>query len=437
MSEPTLCCRAPGGDCDRCDLLVGLESLHVIAVERDDGSGRAGLAVTVASAPGPMGCPRCGVVAHAHGRVEVHLLDAPAMGRPVRIVWRKRRWVCPEPTCPVGSFMEQDERVAAPRARLTTRACWWVVEQIRREHASVNGLRRQLGTSWRTVWEAAKRLLQQAADQESRIEGVTTLGVDEHAWRHVSTKPIEDGGRGPKELTGVVDLTRHEDKNGNLVVRARLLDLVPGRSGEAYQTWLVEGGETFRAGVEIATLDPSHGYKNAIRHQHDQLQDARAVRMRYSPESLTRKLRRPEGALHAEVLLILRRQAMQPEPLPRVFYESPHGLASHRRLCSTQRPRSDVRYAAVGAGRPTIAAACARSFACRLLACCHDDSLHPRCLGRGDRDPQEACSRGWPLAVRLPRGRAGQDCRSAHERTDRGYASQPGPLIRPRCRPDR
>ncbi len=360
MSEPTLCCRAPGGHCDRCDLLVGLEGLHVIAVERDDGSGRAGLAVTVASAPGPMGCPRCGVVAHAHGRVEVHLLDAPAMGRPVRIVWRKRRWVCPEPTCPVGSFMEQDERVAAPRARLTTRACWWVVEQIRREHASVNGLRRQLGTSWRTVWEAAKPLLQQAADQESRIEGVTTLGVDEHAWHHVSTKPIEDGGRGPKELTGMVDLTRHEDKNGNLVVRARLLDLVPGRSGEAYQTWLVEGGETFRAGVEIATLDPSHGYKNAIRHQHDQLQDARAVRMRYSPKSLTRKLRRPEGALHAEVLLILRRQAMQPEPLPRVSYESPHGLASHRKrrrlLHGSGPPHTSAHAAERGTARAMVVA---------------------------------------------------------------------------------
>ena len=34
------------------------------------------------------------------------------------------------------------------------------------------------------------------------------LGVDEHVWHHVSTKPIEAGGRGPKELTGMVDLTR-------------------------------------------------------------------------------------------------------------------------------------------------------------------------------------------------------------------------------------
>ena len=41
----------------------------------------------------------------------------------------------------------------------------------------------------------------------SRLENVTILGVDEHVWHHVSTRPVEDGGRGPKELTGMVDLT--------------------------------------------------------------------------------------------------------------------------------------------------------------------------------------------------------------------------------------
>ena len=274
MSEPTLCCRAPGGYCERCDLLVGLPGLHVVAVERDDADGRGGLTVTVESAPTPMGCRSCGVVAHAHGRDTVRLVDAPAMGRPVRIVWLKRRWVCPEAACPVLSFVEQDERIAAPRATLTTRACRWSIEQIRREHASVNGLRRQLGTGWRTVWESLKPLLQAAADDPARFEGITTLGVDEHVWHHVSTKPIEDGGRGPKELTGMVDLTKHRNSKGDLVVRARLLDLVPGRSGEAYRSWLVQRGDAFRAGVEVATLDPFHGYKNAI---DDQLEDARSV----------------------------------------------------------------------------------------------------------------------------------------------------------------
>jgi len=86
----------------------------------------------------------------------------------------------------------------------------------------------------------------------------------------VSTKPVADGGRGPKELTGMVDLT--PDSSGR--TRARLLDLVPGRSGETYKAWLRQRGPGFRATVEVATLDPFRGYKNAI---DDQLADAIAV----------------------------------------------------------------------------------------------------------------------------------------------------------------
>ncbi len=180
MPEPTLCCLV-GGYCDRCDLLVGLPGLRVVEVVRDD---RDALRVTVESPPGVMGCRGCGVVAHAHGRVEVALVDAPAFGRPVRVVWRKRRWVCPEAACPVGSFVEQDENIAAPRSKLTARSARWAIEQIRREHASVNGVRRQLGCGWRTVWDTIKPILQAAADDPARFEGVTRLGVDEHIVRH-------------------------------------------------------------------------------------------------------------------------------------------------------------------------------------------------------------------------------------------------------------
>ncbi|MFZ1910761.1 MAG: transposase [Propionicimonas sp.] len=76
--------------------------------------------------------------------------------------------------------------------------------------------------------------------------------------------------RGPKELTGMVDLSR--DKDGR--TKARLLDLVPGRSGTVYRDWLKARGEPFRRRVEVATLDPFRGYKNAI---DDQLSDATAV----------------------------------------------------------------------------------------------------------------------------------------------------------------
>ena len=254
--------------CSRCDLLVGLDGLHVTAVEFDHDVGL--LTVRVESPRAPMGCTRCGVVAHSRGRSDVTLVDAPCFDRPVRLVWRKRTWRCEEPSCPTRAFTEQDPDVAAPRALLTTRACWWAINQIRREHASIAGIARQLGTTWNTVWSSIQPLLKAMADDEARFAGVKRLGVDEHVWHHVSEFPIECGGRGPKLLTGMVDLT--PDTEGK--PKARLLDLVPGRSGKAYSDWLEERGEEFTGGVEVATLDPFHGYKNAI---DDQLEDAVAV----------------------------------------------------------------------------------------------------------------------------------------------------------------
>lgn len=95
---------------------------------------------------------RCaGVVAHAHDRDEVGLVDAPSFGRPVRLAWVKRRYLCPEPDCVGGTFVERNDAVAAPRALLTTRAVRWAVQQLRREHASIAGLARQLGVDWNTL----------------------------------------------------------------------------------------------------------------------------------------------------------------------------------------------------------------------------------------------------------------------------------------------
>mgnify|MGYP003485278922 FL=1 len=83
----------------------------MIDVDRDDGGA---LTITVESTLEPMGCPSCGVIAHRHGRREVPLVDAPGFGKPATVVWRKRRWCCPEPVCPVGVFDEQDEATLDP-----------------------------------------------------------------------------------------------------------------------------------------------------------------------------------------------------------------------------------------------------------------------------------------------------------------------------------
>ena len=70
------------------------------------------------------------------------------------------------------------------------------------------------------------------------------LGGDKHVWHHQDRRR-----RGPRELTGIVDLTRGKDHP-----TAHLLDLVPGSSGTVYKNWLAERGEDFRAGVQIATF---------------------------------------------------------------------------------------------------------------------------------------------------------------------------------------
>lgn len=161
--------------------------------------------------------------------------------------------------------MEQVPSLVAPRGSVTVRAVYWAIGQLRREHATIRGLARQLGTSWKTLWRAVEPELVTLAADESRFENFTSLGFDEHVWHHVDPRR-----RGPKELTGMVDLTR--DSQGK--TRARLLDLVPGRSGKAYATWLGERGDAFRKQAKVAALDLFGGCKTAI---DDKLDDAVAV----------------------------------------------------------------------------------------------------------------------------------------------------------------
>ena len=163
--------------------------------------------------------------------------------------------MCRERTCQTVTFLEHSEKVCAPRARLGTRAIRWAIRQLRFEGATISGLARQLGTTWNTVWSHIKPCLQAASDDPARFAGVRVLGVDEHVWHHRDRRR-----RGPREFTGIVDLTRGEDHP-----TARLLDLVPGRSGTVYKNWLAERGEDFRSGVRIATLDPFQGQQERHR----------------------------------------------------------------------------------------------------------------------------------------------------------------------------
>jgi transposase len=102
--------------------LVGLPDVAILDVEDIPG---AALRVHVELTRSPQGCPRCGVVAHVKIRRRVELVDLSMGGRPMRVIWRKRRFRCPEPSCPVGSWTEDDPRIASKRLMMTDRAWSW------------------------------------------------------------------------------------------------------------------------------------------------------------------------------------------------------------------------------------------------------------------------------------------------------------------------
>jgi transposase len=233
--------------------------VHVLTVDRQPER----LLLTVETDADVAGCPVCGVVAVGHGRRVHEAGDAPCFGTAVRVRWRKRLWRCPEPACSVGTFSEQHPFLPA-RAKLTSRAVVWATDALEHDDTSVSALARHLGVDWHTCWDAVEAEAGRRLADPARLAGVSALGVDEHIWR-----PSRIGAK-DRAVTSVVDLTR--DANGNL--HARLLDVVPGRSGTAYAGWLQEQTEEFIAGIEHASLDPFRGYANALR---DELPDTAAV----------------------------------------------------------------------------------------------------------------------------------------------------------------
>ena len=100
-------------------LLLGIEGLAVVAVDRDEQGVRVVQVVTDDDTAAA--CPACGVMSTSlRGAAVTTPRDIPYGDRPIRLVWHKRRWRCREAGCPRGSFTESVPAVPA-RARLTTR----------------------------------------------------------------------------------------------------------------------------------------------------------------------------------------------------------------------------------------------------------------------------------------------------------------------------
>jgi len=231
-------------------------------------------------------CRRCGCEGTPRGTVVRRLAHEPFGWRPTLLLVTVRRYRCTE----CGHVWRQDtSKAAEPRAKLSRRALRWALEGLVVAHLTVARIAEGLGVSWNTANDAVlaegKRAL---IDDPHRFDGVQVVGVDEHVWRHTR--------KGDKYVTVIIDLTPVRDNTGP----ARLLDMVEGRSKQAFKTWLAARPKAWRAGVEVVAMDGFTGFKTATT---EELPHATAVMdpfhvVRLAGDALDQCRRRIQQDLH-------------------------------------------------------------------------------------------------------------------------------------------
>lgn len=247
-------------------------------------SGRAVLACRVVEPD--RWCRRCGCEGVPRDTVIRRLAHEPLGWRPTTLEVVVRRYRC----AGCGHVWRQDTaRAAEPRAKLSRRGLRWALEGIVVQHLTVARVAEGLGVAWNTangaVLAEGRRVL---IEDVGRFDGVKVIGVDEHVWRHTR--------RGDKYVTVIIDLTGIVEGTG----RARLLDMVEGRSKQAFKTWLAERPDTWRDAVEVVAMDGFTGFKTATA---EELPDAVAVMdpfhvVRLAGDALDRCRRRVQQAVH-------------------------------------------------------------------------------------------------------------------------------------------
>jgi transposase len=263
---------------------AGLDELGLVVVGQRLEPARAVLACRVLDPD--QWCRRCGCEGTPRDTVTRRLAHEPLGWRPTTLLVTVRRYRCTG----CGHVWRQDTTKAAePRAKLSRRGLRWALEGIVCQHLTVARVAEGLAVSWNTANDAVlaegKRVL---IDDPHRFDGVTVIGVDEHAWRHTR--------RGDKFVTVIIDLTGVRAGTGP----ARLLDMVEGRSKQAFRQWLAEREASWRDGVEVVAMDGFTGFKTATT---EELPDAVAVMdpfhvVRLAGDALDQCRRRVQQGIH-------------------------------------------------------------------------------------------------------------------------------------------
>jgi transposase len=234
--------------------LLGLEGLAVTGV--DDGVDGPVVHLVTADEQARV-CPECGTRARrSKGRRTTRPRDLTVGGRRPKLVWRKRRWRCDEPTCRRRSFTEAVGSVPA-RKRLTTRLRAAAGAAVADRGRTVVQSARDHDVSWPVV--AAAFTGHAAKVLPAQPEPVEVLGIDE--VRRGRPKWAFD--EATQAWSTVVD--RWHVGFCDLSGGQGLLGQVEGRTAQTVVDWLAARPQAWRERVRHVAIDMCTVFKSAIR----------------------------------------------------------------------------------------------------------------------------------------------------------------------------
>ncbi|HKM16029.1 MAG TPA: ISL3 family transposase [Marinospirillum sp.] len=162
----------------------------------------------------PKPCPQCAASGISRGTVDRRLSHVLYGQRPTTLLLRIRRF-----SCACGCFWHEDTSSAAPsRSKLSYGAIRWALAAIVIDHLSVSRVAAHLGVAWHTANNAI----------------------------------IQEGQR-----------LLFNDPVRNKTGPARLLDVLEGRSKQAFKQWLESRPKPWRDQIESIAMDDFSGFKSA------------------------------------------------------------------------------------------------------------------------------------------------------------------------------
>jgi transposase len=219
--------------------LVGLKDVRVLAYTRRGPD----VELLIEQVVGDIRCPSCSGPTQVKERPVVRYVDLPVYGSPMRLGWKKHRMRCVTPSCPRGSFVLEDHRIAAKHCLLTTRAAKWATRQVGGGR-TVSEVADELACDWHTVNDAVttygEALL--AADRK-RLNRTSAIGLDETAFVKANASSHTH------YATTVADVENHQ-----------IIDILPTRNYAEVAGWIDKQPDAWKHRIRFGTLDMSATY---------------------------------------------------------------------------------------------------------------------------------------------------------------------------------